>query len=533
MVPVNGYEIQPSVLVAAILRLVYDRAVSIHNNEQPSRVVLTHPEAWSSDQIGILTDAAALVGIDPTTVTTISEPRAAVHYYTRTTPLPVGATIAVFDFGAGTLDVAVLKATDTRTFEVVAARGDNALGGKNFDALIRRWVDEQLTDREPQLLEWLRRSAPPQDIQALNGQIRRAKELLSDQPNATIRVTGNGHSTALSLTREEFEQIIGPQIDRALELTRHTLADAGADAGSLDALYLTGGSSRIPLVHRRLAELGPIATLDDPKTVVAQGALHTPSRSGATPELSPVVSAPGATPAAAAPVSTSAPDTARTKLWLSTAAAGAVLLGGVAIVVALTGQETPTGAAAAVAEGATAMTIASASSAAAPTESRAVVVAGPQTATEAGALTRRGNLIGTIGETMTKGCTGEVCNRSVTITDIEVNPSNCIMSDDEKTVVVHYTVVTGPTPDDSSSGLAPYSWSAVDAQGGVLPSIGTSYDPKCGDYETNDGFMPNSTYKLVSVLSVPDTHSTLIWRPDFKNTELISAPGLEFSLPTA
>lgn len=37
-------------------------------------------------------------------------------------------------------------------------------------------------------------------------------------------------------------------------------------------MYLTGGSSRIPYVHRRLAELGPIATLDDPKTVVAKGA---------------------------------------------------------------------------------------------------------------------------------------------------------------------------------------------------------------------------------------------------------------------
>ncbi|MFZ2527471.1 MAG: Hsp70 family protein, partial [Rhodococcus sp. (in: high G+C Gram-positive bacteria)] len=42
--------------------------------------------------------------------------------------------------------------------------------------------------------------------------------------------------------------------------------------GGLQALYLTGGSSRIPYVHRRLAELGPIATLDDPKTVVAKGA---------------------------------------------------------------------------------------------------------------------------------------------------------------------------------------------------------------------------------------------------------------------
>lgn len=63
--------------------------------------------------------------------------------------------------------------------------------------------------------------------------------------------------------------VIAPSLDRALALTRSVLSDAG----SVDALYLTGGSSRIPLVHDRLQQIAPIATLDDPKTVVAQGAL--------------------------------------------------------------------------------------------------------------------------------------------------------------------------------------------------------------------------------------------------------------------
>ncbi|MBH0122524.1 Hsp70 family protein [Rhodococcus sp. CX] len=535
MVPVNGYEIPPSALVAAILRLVYERALSVHNNEPPSRVVLTHPEAWSLEQVGILTDAAALVGIEPDTITTISEPRAAVHYYTRTTPLPAGATIAVFDFGAGTLDVAVLKATDTRTFEVVAARGDNALGGKNFDALVRRWVDEQLTDRDPQLLEWLRRSAPPQDIHALDGQIRRAKELLSDQPNATIRVTGNGYSTALSLTREEFEQIIGPQIDRALELTRHTLADAGVDAGALDALYLTGGSSRIPLVHRRLSELGPVATLDDPKTVVAQGALFTLSRTGAAPE--------SVTDAAAAPSTASAavPGTARTKLWLSAAVAGVVLLGGVAGAIALARQDTEAGAVTAAAEpgaaGAAVSTSARASSTERAVELPAAVASVPRATAEPGTATPRGNIVGTFGDTMTRGCSGEMCDLAVSITGIDVNPKGCEVygsdpTNKDRTVVVHYTVATGPNPVVINGALlSSITWSAVDSQGSVQSNLNGSRSGDCGDYESQE-FMPNSKYDLSTVIGVPQGYDTLIWRPNSYFADLTSAPGLEFAVPT-
>ena len=101
-----------------------------------------------------------------------------------------------------------------------------------------------------------------------------AKEHLSEAPSATITLdTGTGRHT-LTVTRGEFDELIGPDLDRAVALARATLADAGVTAPSdLAALYLTGGSTRIPLVHTRLGELGPVATLDDPKTVVSRGAL--------------------------------------------------------------------------------------------------------------------------------------------------------------------------------------------------------------------------------------------------------------------
>lgn len=320
-VTVNGFTIPTHLPVAAVLRSVLGRAVAAHAGVAPTGVVLTHPEAWSPEQIRVLADAARHAGIDPAGTTFVSEPRAAAQHYSRSHTLEPGAKIAVFDFGGGTLDVAVLTVGDNGDFGVVAARGDNGLGGKNFDALVARWVDRQLDDRNPDLREYLRRGAPVDVRHALDDSIRRAKELLSEAPSATITVTGNGERETLQITRGEFDELITPMVDRAMHLTREALLDAGVGApDQLAALYLTGGTSRIPLVHDRLRALGPVATLDDPKTVVAQGALVTRTAAESAP-VSPVP-----TPAEIGPT-WRAPDAEEPRSpWRTRAIAAGVLL---------------------------------------------------------------------------------------------------------------------------------------------------------------------------------------------------------------
>lgn len=296
MLSLNGYDLDPALPIAAILSAVLARAVAAHDGQPPARLVLTHPESWSPQEIQVLLSAADRLGFTGDRVTTVSEPRAAAHFYTRSDTITAGDTIAVFDFGGGTLDIAVLTATATGGFTVIAARGDNGLGGKNLDAIIRRWVDQELRESNPELLDYLRREAPVNVLRGLEESIRRAKELLSEAPSGTITVAAPGRQETLSLTRDEFDDLIAAEIDRAVSLTQATLADAGITGSDLKALYLTGGSSRIPLVHQRLAALGPIATLDDPKTVVARGALI------ATQAQAPAPAAPPATPPPATPV---------------------------------------------------------------------------------------------------------------------------------------------------------------------------------------------------------------------------------------
>ncbi|OZC42663.1 hypothetical protein CH289_27095 [Rhodococcus sp. RS1C4] len=281
VVTVNGYTVPVAVPVAAVLSSVITRAAAAHGGTRPAVLVLTHPEAWSRREIQVLLDAAAQVGMHPSQVATVSEPRAAAHYYTRAHTLAPGARIAVFDFGGGTLDVAVLEANAQGSFDIVAARGDNGLGGKNLDAHLRRWLDQQLEVRDPDLLDFLRTRAPLDVRYGLDDSIRRAKELLSEAPSATITVTGDGRSERFQITRDELDELIAPVLNTAVTLTRSTLLDAHVtEPGQLDALYLTGGSSRIPAVHEHLRHLGPIATLDDPKTVVAQGAIAAAAPTG-------------------------------------------------------------------------------------------------------------------------------------------------------------------------------------------------------------------------------------------------------------
>ncbi|WP_350246609.1 Hsp70 family protein [Rhodococcus sp. D-6] len=272
-VMVRGQDVPVAHTIASVLRTVYNQALPRHNDLPPAEVVLTHPEAWSQRELDVLRHAASLAGLGGS-VSLISEPRAAAFYYSRQHDAKIvkGSTIAVFDFGGGTLDIAVLTATSEWTFEVIRAGGDNTLGGKNLDATVARWVDDRLRDDDADLAAWLRTPDGLDARRTLDDQIRRAKELLSEHPSATIRVTGNGADLTFTITRDEFEQLIEPQITRGVQLAAQVLRDAGVDRSGLQALYLTGGSSRIPYVHRRLSELGSIATLDDPKTVVAKGA---------------------------------------------------------------------------------------------------------------------------------------------------------------------------------------------------------------------------------------------------------------------
>ena len=269
-VQVAGQDVPLNALIGAVLYGVLERGRAQHSGENPTTVALTHPESWSVHNVDMLLSAAATVGLSKDTIRTISEPRAAAIHYAAQQHIPAGSHVAVFDFGGGTLDIAVLRAEQNGDFSVVAAKGDNTLGGRTIDNVLYRWVLDQVEHNDPDTADELK-SAEVSVMHSLDQSIREAKEMLSDTSSATITVSTPRGEHDFLITRDEFNTLIDKVVGRAVELTQAALSQAGVDKST--PIYMTGGSSRIPYVQNRLGEVGTVMTLDDPKTVVARGAL--------------------------------------------------------------------------------------------------------------------------------------------------------------------------------------------------------------------------------------------------------------------
>ncbi|MFG1866747.1 Hsp70 family protein [Micromonospora arborensis] len=329
----------PSDLLAAVLATVARAAVGTVGFLPPA--VLTCPAAWDATRRQVLADALlqagwpqaaehTLAGPTPPGTRLLREPVAAARYYAQVLhrPVPVGDAIAVFDFGGGTLDVAVLRNEGADPwgdsgFTVVADGGLPDLGGLDLDAALVQRVGELLGDRHAAQWARLTRPADPaqrRDQVRLWDEVRGAKETLSRSTVAPVAVPGVAE--AVRLTRADVERVATPLLRRAVDRAREVIAAAGLSPDQLAGLFLVGGSSRIPLVARMLhAELGVAPTvLDQPELPVAEGALTdlplrrplpTPAYAGphiaAPAPPAPIPVSPPAPPASAAPTVPSAP----------------------------------------------------------------------------------------------------------------------------------------------------------------------------------------------------------------------------------
>ncbi|AKK03860.1 Hsp70 family protein [Corynebacterium epidermidicanis] len=271
-VQLGGQDADLLELISAVIGAALERAKAQHAGTDPETVTLTHPEAWSVHSVGQLVAATKRAGVAEEKIRTISEPRAAAVHYAAQQHVEPGKHVAVFDFGGGTLDIAVLQSQPDGNFRVVSAKGDNSLGGRTVDNLMFRWLITQLEHDDPDFADYVR-NAPISVMHSLEENVREAKEILSDASSATVSISTPQGEQDILITREEFNSLIDPSVERAVELTRAALSQAGVSSSDTP-LYLTGGSSRIPHVHNRLSELGQVQTLDDPKTVVSRGAVR-------------------------------------------------------------------------------------------------------------------------------------------------------------------------------------------------------------------------------------------------------------------
>ncbi|MGH7946734.1 MAG: Hsp70 family protein, partial [Opitutaceae bacterium] len=177
--------------------------------------------------------------------------------------------VAVYDLGGGTFDISILKLHDG-IFEVIATSGDTHLGGDDIDNLL---ITIALDDIRGDLSLDLRRNG--EAVQAIRQAVIDAKIALSSHDATTVEVDlPGGQRYQREITRTQFEQLIGPILERTAGPCRQALRDAGLTPAQIDEVALVGGSTRIPKVRtlvRELFQREPHSELN-PDEVVALGA---------------------------------------------------------------------------------------------------------------------------------------------------------------------------------------------------------------------------------------------------------------------
>jgi molecular chaperone DnaK (HSP70) len=265
-------EFTPPEISALILRELKRRAEDFFAaqgdiDNDVDRAVITVPAYFNDAQRTATRDAGRIAGLEVLRI--INEPTAASLAYgldKRHT-----GVIAVYDLGGGTFDISILRVEDG-VFQVLSTNGDTHLGGDDVDLLI---MERVLDDPEAQRAGFSRTESSGERIQELRKAVIQAKWDLSDREEAELAAPGaDGAVYRRRITRSEFEQWITPIVERTLAPCRQALADAGLQPSAIDEVVLVGGSTRIPLVRRRVEELfarKPHSELN-PDEVVALGA---------------------------------------------------------------------------------------------------------------------------------------------------------------------------------------------------------------------------------------------------------------------
>jgi Ethanolamine utilization protein EutJ (predicted chaperonin) len=288
-------------LLAALLAAVANAAVEAVGHLPPA--VLTYPASWGSARRATLAAGAQRAGWPPPRL--VPEPVAAARYFANVLrrPIPAGGSLAVFDFGGGTLDIAVVR-NEGSGYAVIGSGGIEDLGGLDIDAALVDNLGEVIAATSPD--RWQALTEPTttterRDRRLFWDDVRGAKEMLSRATVAPVAVPRR--EEALHLTREELERTGEPLVRRAVYETGEVIARCGLRPDQLAGLFLVGGSSRLPLVARLLhSQLGIAPTvLEQPELPVAEGAL---AEIAPAPATSPVTPVSGSAPV---PVSPGAP----------------------------------------------------------------------------------------------------------------------------------------------------------------------------------------------------------------------------------
>ena len=257
-VQVGNQFYSPIELSSHILTALKNRAEHILKTPV-NKAVITVPAYFNDTQRQATRDAGKLAGLDVLRI--INEPTAASLAYGLGLDPAEEKTIAVYDLGGGTFDISILRISGG-VFEVLSTNGDTYLGGDDLDrAIIEYWMGLMKIDAIA-------------DQKLLKQQLRLAAEAAKIALSNASHFETNFAGEKLSITKEIFESLVAPIVDKTMECCAKAMKDAGLKVADINTVLMVGGSTRVPLVKNTVSKYFNQAVNDtvNPDEVVALGA---------------------------------------------------------------------------------------------------------------------------------------------------------------------------------------------------------------------------------------------------------------------
>jgi molecular chaperone DnaK len=236
---IGGRTWTPEQIASEIFKGLKEQVQNISGGDGIDSALVSIPIGFNPAKRKELRQAATLAGIE--IISFVSEPTAAVfkHY----SEIYKWQRVAIFDWGGGTLDIAVVELSQGNILEL--STGGKYLGGDDIDYKIANWAHQQILKATGSNVAFAEMSSNARDKMLVRAE--EAKRELSSRNEVSINLLGYGGLDAPEIKIEagKFVSLIEPELEIAVAYLKEVVKRSKISLDELGCILMVGGSSKL------------------------------------------------------------------------------------------------------------------------------------------------------------------------------------------------------------------------------------------------------------------------------------------------